>query len=436
MRKWKFYFETFGCKVNQYESQAYAEAWRGLGGLETEKPEEADYIFINSCAITARAERDARNAVYRLRRQSPSARIILAGCAVELFEAFHPRRKANYAKPDLCLRQSAKAALFHGPEPVLAGGAELPPLKLSPERFDRARAIVKVQDGCRQNCAYCIVPKIRTELQSEEPGKILEECRRLYANGHAELMISGVNLRLYGKDRPEYGDFWDLLAWLDKELARDFPDGPRLRLSSIEPAQLGEKALRTLAEGRLICPHLHLSLQHASPKVLREMGRGHYRTGDILDFCRELSRVWPLFSLGADILTGFPGESGEDVRILLDFIENSPLTYAHVFPYSARPGTVAAARSDQIPQKIRQERAKLLRVSVRRKQLAFWEKVSLLPEMRIICEYKPDGESGLTRGVNEFYIPCFSRQPPGRGITRARALGVIEKGLLVESLQE
>lgn len=434
MSEWKFYFETYGCKVNQYESQTIKEVWQSLGGIESGRPEDADYICINSCAITSRAERDARNAVYRLRRLAPQAKIILTGCGAQLFEVFKPVKKALYTKPDLCLEQSRKEALLMGPEYALSGSqASTRPIPTAPVRFSRARAIVKIQDGCKQNCTYCIVPKIRTELYSEPPEEILKECRRLAENGHAELVISGINLRQYGKERTEYGDFWDLLAWLDKELAAHYQDKLRLRISSIEPAQLGEKALRTLGACSLVCPHLHLSLQHASEKILRDMGRGHYKAEHILEFTEELRRYWPTFALGADLLIGFPGEDANDLRKLLEFIESSPLSYAHVFPYSARPGTAAGMRMDQIPRRIRQERAELVRRAVKDKTHAFIEKISRLKMMTVAPERRLDVKTAMHRGVNEYYVPCY--MPEGgleKGLVRVRPQKIIDGGLLVK----
>lgn len=436
MVEWKFYFETYGCKVNQHESQSIREAWQKLGGSETALPEEADYICINSCAITSKAERDARNAIYRLRRQASRAKIILTGCGAQLFETFKPLRNANYAKPDLCLPQGAKNALLFGPEHVLSAGRSPAKTTLSPPaHFNRARAIVKVQDGCKQNCTYCIVPKIRTDLYSEAPEKILEECRFLADNGHAELVISGINLRQYGKDRVECGDFWNMLAWLDKELAVDYADKLRLRISSIEPSQLDDEALHTLASCRLVCPHLHLSLQHASGKILRQMGRGHYRAEHVLDFTGRLASYWPTFALGADLLVGFPGEDERDLEELLAFIEVSAISYAHVFPYSARPGTVAGARRDQIPQKQRQERAELVRSVIKAKRQAFWQENLRMRGMAIAAERKPDAKTGRIRGINEYYVPCYMKEDvPCDGLVEVRPLQIIEEGLLVERL--
>lgn len=435
MGGWKFYLATFGCKVSQHESQEIKEAWLGLGGLEAASPEEADYICVNSCAITARAERDARNALNRLRSAAPSARIILTGCAAQFFGSFQPRKNAPHARPDLIVPQKQKQSLLSGPAALFESAGAPAAGRKYPRRFARARAIVKVQDGCVQNCAYCIVPQTRPGLKSESPETILEECAALADNGHAELVISGINLRLYGADRPECGDLWDLLAFLDRELSKRGKGAPRLRISSIEPSQLSEKALETLAESKLLCPHLHLSLQHASPKVLRDMGRSHYNARDILDFMDRLAGAWPVFALGTDIIVGFPGEDEADLRDLLDFIEACPLTYAHVFPYSARPGTKAGERPDQISKGERLRRAGLIRERISRKKRAFWEKIAKLPETLAVLENPPGINDGRVKGVNEFYAPCFFEGlGGGMGLVRARPLGVLQDGLLVERL--
>lgn len=434
INEWKFYFVTFGCKVNQHESQIYSEAWRKLGGVEVGKPEDADFICVNSCAITSRAERDARNAINKLRKISPKAKIILTGCAAQFFNDFTPRKKANHQEPDICVVQHDKKLLLSGPFFDVEARPKNVPENNIIHKFKRARAIVKVQDGCKQNCTYCIVPQTRPDLFSEAPKKILEECRTLAENGHAELMISGINLRQYGKDNPEYGAFWDMLAWLDKQLAKDYNGKLRLRVSSVEPSQLNEKALRIFGEAELLCPHLHLSLQHASPKILRDMGRGHYKVEEILEFINKLSRYWPVFALGADIITGFPGESEADFQELLSFVKECPLTYAHVFPYSARQGTVAGKREDQVLQKIRHERAGIVRDQINLKKRAFWQRIRVLPNMYITPELAEN--SHMTRGVNEFYAPCFLKEiDDSNGLIKVKPVGVIDEGILVERIK-
>ena len=431
---------TFGCKVNQYESQAIREAWQARGGTEAAAPEAADVVLINSCAVTSRGERDARNAVFRVRRAAPQARIILAGCAARLFEAFRPRPGAVWATPDLCLGNELKARLLAGPWPFLEEGGEAPawpPFRIA--TFNRARAVLKVQDGCAHRCTYCIVPQTRGAPRSRPPEEALAEARALLAAGHAELVISGINLGQYGRDRPEYGDFWQLLRFLDAGLAPEFVGRARLRISSLEPSQLDARGLETLAACRMVCPHLHISLQHSSPAVLRRMGRGHYSAADLDTALERVAAFWPLMGLGADILVGFPGETEEDFRILLETLDRLPLGYAHVFPYSRRPGTAAAQFAGQLPLKLRQERAAQARAVVQRRRERFWEEQLRLPRILVAPD---DGERGtaIPKGVNEYYTPCFFSAPfPAGGdgprrLVAARPVGVDARGLVVEAL--
>lgn len=445
MPSWTFHILTFGCKVNQYESQAIREAWLAQGASEAAAPEAAHVVFINSCAVTGRAERDARNAVFRVRRAAPEARIILAGCAARLFEAFRPRPGAEWATPDLCLGNDAKASLLEGPWPrsgedpaAAQAPAAYPPFRIS--GFSRARAVLKVQDGCVHRCTYCIVPQTRGAPRSRPPQEALAESRALLARGHAELVLSGINLAQYGRDRPEYGDFWQLLRFLDAELAPEFAGRARLRVSSLEPSQLDGRGLETLAGCRLVCPHLHISLQHASPAVLRRMGRGHYSVEVLERALAALASSWPRMGLGADILVGFPGETEEDFGLLLEALERLPLTYAHVFPYSRRPGTAAAQFAGQLPLTLRQERAAQARAVVARGRQRFWEGQLRLARMLVA----PDAGEGARgkracKGVNEYYVPCIFPAAPRADagaprLVEARPVRLDARGLLVEAL--
>lgn len=432
---------TFGCKVNQYESQAIREAWQARGGAPVPLPETADVVLINSCAVTARAERDARNAVFRVRRAAPEARIILTGCAARLFRSFRPRPGAVWAKPDLCLGNEAKARLLNGPWPDVREGRlpdGYPPFRISD--FSRARAVLKIQDGCVHRCTYCIVPLTRGGPRSRSPHDALAEARALLAAGHAELVLSGINLGQYGRDRPDYGDFWQLLRFLDAELAPEFAGRARLRISSLEPSQLDPRGLEILAGCRMVCPHLHISLQHASQAVLRRMGRGHYSAATLETALTAMASFWPRMGLGADILVGFPGETEEDFRILLETVERLPLSYAHVFPYSRRPGTAAALFEGQLPARLRLERAAAARSAVERRRRHFWEAQLQLPRMFIALDDGVSaGENGIQKGVNEYYAPCRFHSPmPACGVSEhrrlveARPVGLDARGLLVE----
>lgn len=453
MSTWKFHLLTFGCKVNQYESQSLREAWQRQGGEECDDPALADIICVNSCAITAKGERDARAALLRLRRVAPQARLILTGCAAQLPGVLEPTRRRGAQQPqptaDCIIPQADKARLLdalppslpedgqRAPQAATDAAQAFPPFAI--DGFRRARPVLKVQDGCEHRCTYCIVPLTRGRCRSREPQAVLAEARRLLRGGYAELMISGINLRQYGRDKPEYGDFWSLLVWLDRELAPEFAGKARLRISSLEPGQLDARGVESLLACRLVCPHLHISLQHASPQVLRRMGRGHYRAEALQEAVRALAAHWPVMGLGADIILGFPGETEADVDCLLDFVAATPFSYAHVFPYSARPGTAAAGFAGHIPPQEKQERARRVREAVARQQEVFRRAQLALPDMLLAADVA-DGQgtrkaTGI-RGVNEFYVPCRLLTPvpamPLSGLVPVRPTGLDAAGLLVE----
>lgn len=447
MKSWKFHVLTFGCKVNQYESQSLREAWQTQGGQECDDPAAADVICINSCAITAHGERDARAAILRLRREAPQARIVLTGCAAHLVEHFapapHAARQGQLPQADAVVGQENKAALLDGrlvrgltaSSPDTPAAAGYPPFRIG--GFRRARPVLKIQDGCEHRCTYCIVPLTRGRCRSRAPQEILDEARRLFRAGYAELMLSGINLRQYGRDCPDYGDFWQLLAWLDAALAPEFAGRARLRISSLEPGQLDSRGVDTLMACRLVCPHLHISLQHASYAVLRRMGRGHYHAERLQEAVRELSAHWPVMGLGADIILGFPGESEADVRCLLDFVAATPFSYAHVFPYSRRPGTAADRFADQIAPDVRQERARRVREAVATRQQAFRQAQLALPRFQVVADSPhADGTRASGKGVNDFYVPCLLPPSLARktGLLTVRPVALEQTGLRVEAV--
>jgi MiaB-like tRNA modifying enzyme len=435
----RFALITLGCKVNQYESQALREAWLARGLDEAAKIGEADCIVINSCAVTARAVADLRAAVARARRAAPEARIVVTGCAAQVFGA------ELAALPGV-----TRVAPQRGKEVLLPdSGADLPPFPADSGRraetsaippypafalsgYDRARAVVKVQDGCSRRCAYCIVPLARGKSRSRPAAETLAELRRLLAAGFREITLSGVNLAQYGRDMAEPHDFWDLVGLLERELAPEWTGLARLRMSSLEPGQLTEKALDTLGTSRLIAPHLHVSLQSGSADVLRRMGRGHYRADGLARFCERLAAVWPLFGLGADILAGFPGESEADARATEDICRALAFSYVHVFPYSRRPGTVAASLPGQIPQAVKKERAARLRAIADGKKELFLRRSLALPQVAVALESAEGG-----RGVNELYTDCEFVGPvagAARSLVPAGPVGVRDGRLLVRAL--
>jgi MiaB/RimO family radical SAM methylthiotransferase len=382
----RFQIFTLGCKVNQYESQALREAWEAGGWAELpagRPPAEADLILVNTCAVTAKAVADARAMVRRLNREAPQADILVSGCAAEaMLEEFT-------ALPGVreVIGRAGKASLLRLPEQSLPGASAdqaFPDFRIS--GYDRSRAVIKIQDGCSHNCTYCIVPTTRGKSVSRPGLEILAEAKRLLASGFREITLSGINLRQYKHDHEGRDGFWGLLYFLEKELAPEWAGRARLRISSLEPGQLGEQALEVLSSSRLVAPHLHLSLQSGSPKVLKRMGRGHYDPAAITSFLRSLHSIWPLFALGADLLTGFPGENEAEFEESLELCHTLPLSYAHVFPYSRRPGTVAATLPDQLPQALKKQRARILRQVVQAKQQDFLARLKALPLLQVVFE--------------------------------------------------
>ena len=330
-----------------------------------------------------------------------------------------------------CLEQPDKAQLL-APFTQTPPSAEtdFPPFRIS--NYDRARAVVKIQDGCSHRCTYCIVPLARGPARSRPAEEILQEIQRLFAAGVGEVVLSGINLRQYEflhHEQDSGSDFWDLLAWLDAQLAPRWQGTGRLRCSSLDPAQLGEKGLDVLSSTRIVCPHLHLSIQSGSPEVLRRMGRGHYGPQDILEMVRRLTARLPALGLGADLLVGFPGENEDQYAETYDLAAALPLSYAHVFPYSPRPGTPAAKFAEQLGLDVRKERAARLRALVAKKKQAFITSQTGLPLVQLALRDKATGA-----GMNEYYVSCRITGPqpdaPERSLLQAVPVGK-EKGVLL-----
>jgi len=438
-----FFIATLGCKVNQYESHALREAWLGRGLCETQEPGRAGIILVNSCAVTAKAVVDVRATVRRLHRAAPEAAIIISGCAAEVLEqelAGLPGVRAvvgQVGKAGLLAGLPVAVSAISGPLPEAAvdsGSTAYPPFAVS--GYDRSRAVLKIQDGCSHGCAYCIVPLARGKSRSRAYEEAAEEAGRLLRAGFREIVISGVNLRQY---RLAGDDFWDFLSRLDAALAPEWRGRARLRISSLEPGQLGGKALEVLHACTIVAPHLHLSLQSGSPSVLRRMGRGHYNPTLLSEFFTALQRIWPVYGLGADMLTGFPGESEAEFAEGLELCGALPLTYAHVFPYSRRPGTPAASMADHIAPQVKKSRAARLRALAGKKKERFLLFLLGLPRLQVVFEEREgQADFGPLRGVSEFYADCALLGSCDalalREIVAVRPVAVQKGGLVVAAL--
>ncbi|MFW6323621.1 MAG: MiaB/RimO family radical SAM methylthiotransferase [Desulfovibrionales bacterium] len=385
----RFFLHTIGCKINQYETHSLREAWILRGHVETRHPDNAELILVNSCAVTNRAVQDLRNAVRRFHRAQPEASILVTGCAAQVFSS------------ELAELPGVVAVIPQSRKPELASWPDFPGIlqELTISSYFRSRAVLKIQDGCSHGCTYCIVPLTRGPSRSRAPKVIMEEAERLLQAGIREITLSGINLRQYGRDLPDPIDFWEMLRMIDSRLAPEWHSRARLRISSLEPSELTDKGLDVLAGCRMVCPHLHISLQSGSPDVLRRMGRGHYSPRTIESFVDRLTKTWPLFGLGVDLLVGFPGESESQHQETIDLCSSLPLSYAHVFPFSPRPGTPAAEFSEQIPGRIKKERTSALRRMVLEKQKFFLNRLIREDSLEMILE-------GANRGRCQYYAEC------------------------------
>ncbi|MBV9330196.1 MAG: tRNA (N(6)-L-threonylcarbamoyladenosine(37)-C(2))-methylthiotransferase MtaB [Alphaproteobacteria bacterium] len=344
---------TFGCRLNAYESRAIAERAREAGLTNA--------VVVNSCAVTAEAVRQSRQAIRKARRERPGARIIVTGCAAQT----EPETYAAMAEVDRVLGNQEKLAR----ESYAAFGLEaaervrvndiMALRETAPQFLDsfegRTRAFLQVQNGCDHRCTFCIIPFARGPARSVPMGAAIDEAGRLVAAGFSEIVLTGVDLTAYGADLPGA----PRLGTLVRKLLKFVPDLKRLRLSSIDSIEADPALMAALAEEDRLMPHLHLSLQSGDDMILKRMKRRHSRK-DTLAFCAEARRLRPDIAFGADLIAGFPTESEAMFENTLGLVDEAGLSFLHVFPFSARKGT-PAARMPALDPKLVRGRARRLR---------------------------------------------------------------------------
>ncbi|MEA2881991.1 MAG: threonylcarbamoyladenosine tRNA methylthiotransferase MtaB [Bradyrhizobium sp.] len=352
---------TFGCRLNAFEAQVIrreAEA----AGLD-------DTIVINSCAVTNEAVAQARQQIRRLKRERPGARIVVTGCAAQT----QPTMFAGMAEVDRVIGndekmrgeawRDARAALSSGLSGEKIAVADIMAVKeMAPHLLDGfqpglPRAFVQVQNGCDHRCTFCIIPFGRGNSRSVPMGAVVEQVRALVERGHAEIVLTGVDLTSYGADLPGAPK----LGQLTKQILRHVPELRRLRISSIDSIEADRDLLDVVARDERLMPHLHLSLQSGDDMILKRMKRRHSRA-DAIAFCAQVKRLRPDIALGADIIAGFPTETDEMFARSESLVEQCGLTFLHVFPYSPRPGT-PAARMPQLRGDVIRDRARRLRAA-------------------------------------------------------------------------
>ena len=408
---------TFGCRLNSFESEVMRR--HALAAALT------DTVIVHTCTVTAEADRQARQTIRRLRRERPEARIVVTGCGVQVataaYEAMpeidHLVGNAEKLRPETWAglevaaprRQVADIMAVHETTHHLVDGLE-----------GRTRAFLQVQQGCDHRCTFCIIPYGRGPSRSVPLPAIAEQARALLAAGHAELVVTGVDIASYGRDLPEQPSLGAMLTALLSEV----PELTRLRLSSYDPAVPDPALWKLVATEPRLLPHFHLSVQAGDDLVLKRMKRRHLR-GDVIRLARELRALRPDLVFGADLIAGFPTEDEAMFRNTLDLVEEAGLTFLHVFPYSPRTGT-PAARMPQVAPALRKERAARLRARGEAALDAFL-RGQLGQRRRALLERNGAGHTDQFAPVR---IGAGSQMPAAGAVTEL-AIREVEDGMLV-----
>jgi threonylcarbamoyladenosine tRNA methylthiotransferase MtaB len=370
----KVFVQSFGCRASQADGAGIESSLEERGFQAVPHSGDADLVILNTCTVTSSADSDARQMVRRVHRENPAARILVTGC----FAQRAPEEISALEGVTWVVGNSHKTKIadiisdgphhedYHGQVFVsdIAKTQEFLAAPVVDAYGDRTRPNLKVQDGCSNKCAFCIIPSVRGRSRSAPVGSVIEQIRTLAAQ-YREVVLSGINLGRWGRDLPGQLRFTDLLRIILSETPVE-----RLRISSVEPMDWSADLLSLIAGEPRIAKHVHIPLQSGSDAVLKRMYR-KYRTRHYATRLELAAKLMPDAAIGADVMAGFPGETGEEFQETVRFIEDQPFTYLHVFTYSERPGTIAAASTDQVPVDIRRERTRILRDLSNRKQRAF-----------------------------------------------------------------
>lgn len=423
---------TLGCRVNQYES-AYIEerllqaGWRLSGGQAP-----SDVIVVNTCTVTQGAAHQSRQEVRKAVRQNPGAFVVVTGCHAQVHAdeltsiAGVGMVFGNHAKgrlPDQlieAIKRRGEATPF---EDVVTIPPTFDPMPIS--RFsDRVRAHLKIQDGCRSFCSYCIVPFARGPCRSLPPAEVIQAVRGLAQRGYREVVLTGIHLGKYGAD---LGDRTDLHGLLTMVRGENLP--LRIRLSSLEPTEIREDLIDLAASETWLCRHFHIPLQSGDKGILRAMNR-HYEPDDFARLVARIKNTIPMASIGADVMVGFPGEDDQAFENSLSLIRDLPVSYLHVFPFSRREGTAAWDLDDQVPPQLIKSRAARFRALGSEKRAAFYRSC-MGGTFVVVSEGWLSEEKGLARGMTDNYVPVrfFSSRPHEGDLVAVKVEQVTKDGV-------
>ncbi len=386
-----FYVKNFGCRAAQADGAAIEQQFRRVGLESADSAEGAGIVVLNTCTVTASADQDARSAIRRIHRENPDCQIVVTGCYAQRAPAeiaslpgvhqvvgnSHKHRLAEITLAATPSRsnvspglvsisdlQSSVSRLFVSD---IFAHTELLAAPVFDAANDRTRPNLKVQDGCNNRCSFCVIPYVRGQSRSLPLDQVLQEVNTLVEAGYREVVISGINLGRWGRDFPANrpSRFEDLVCAILAETSLE-----KLRISSVEPMDWSEELISMMAESLRIAKHAHVPMQSGSDRILRLMHR-KYRPWHYREKIEQIRAAMPDAAIGADVMTGFPGESDADFEETRQMIEDLPLTYLHVFTYSPRPGTPAATRENQVPVQVARERNRILRELIEEKKSVF-----------------------------------------------------------------
>src|SRR5271156_4986196 len=405
-----FTIENFGCRATEADAAALRHGLIAGGLTLAADHARADVIVLNTCTVTSAADSQAREAVRKIHRANPGACIVLTGCYAQrapeelaaldgvawvvgnshqteipalIREATSPRTapasapaSAPATRDFVPLARLAPStidddsmSLARGPAKILTGDIFAQTnVQLAPADVvagDRTRPVLKIQDGCNNRCAYCVIPFVRGQSRSLPPKVVLDEVKKLIALGSREIVLSGINLGAYGRDLVPRARLADVVERILAETSLE-----HLRLSSIEPQDVTEELIALVASSDRLAPHFHVPLQSGSDRILRAMHRW-YRAGHYAERVKRIRQLLPAAAIGADVIVGFPGETAEDFQMTFELIERLPFTYLHVFSFSARPGTEGAKLAAPVSATVIRERARTLRALAQRKSSEF-----------------------------------------------------------------
>jgi threonylcarbamoyladenosine tRNA methylthiotransferase MtaB len=412
-------FTTLGCRLNQFETDIMVDQARAAGYTPAPFTEAADVYVINTCTVTERADADGRRLIRQAVRRNPLGLVVVTGCYAQA----DPEKIAAIEGVDLILGNAEKMEIIRhlrdfawetatprieGRKARIAvgniGSRRVFQDAPAPANPSRSRPFLKIQDGCNFACTFCIIPAVRGPNRSLPPDQVVQEAKRLSAAGYAEIVLTGINLGTYGWDLKPRVILSQLLERLLEETSI-----PRIRLSSLHPHEVKGDLIHLLHNSSRLCRHLHLALQSGDDQVLRQMARS-YRARHFREVVTRLHGEVPGIAIGADVIVGFPGETEEAFENTRRLLEELPVSYFHVFTYSRRSGTQAAAMPKQVAPKVKARRNRILRQLSAQKFLAF-QQACIGHTLSLVVLEERDRGSGLLQGVSDNYLTIHFEGP-------------------------